>query len=60
MSRYQACRSIGIDPMASAFVAFVHFLVGAPQGRIAILHMTISYDPDQPYKRGAAYTLEDD
>lgn len=60
MTRYQACRSIGLDPLSAAFVTFIHFLAGAPEGKIAILHMTITYDPEQPYQRGMRVGLEED
>lgn len=59
MTRYQACRAIGLDPISAGFVAFVHFMVDAPQGMIAILHVTISYNPDQPYRRGMRFDLEE-
>ena len=59
MTRYQALRSIGLDPLSAAIVTFVHFLAGAPEGKIAILHMTITYDPDQPYKKGMSGVLEE-
>jgi len=58
MTRYQACRSLGIDPIVSALIAFTHAVYGAPQGRIAILHMTIFYDPSEPYRRGMKARLE--
>lgn len=44
MTRYQACRKLGLDPFASAFTTFVHWLFDAPQGYIAILHTVIEYD----------------
>lgn len=59
MTRYQACRVIGLDPLSAALVSFVHAIVGAPEGKIAILHMTISYDPEQPYKRGMRFDMEE-
>lgn len=59
MTRYQACRSIGIDPISAAFVSFVHFIAGVPEGKIAILHMEITYDPNQPYRRGIRFDLEE-
>ena len=58
MTRYQACRGLGLDPISAAFVTFVHAVAGAPKGKIAILHMTISYDPAEPYHRGAKAHLE--
>lgn len=58
MTRYQACRALGIDPIGSALVAFVHFLADAPEGKLAILHMTIYYDPSQQYRRGMRFDLE--
>lgn len=59
MTRYQACRAIGLDPISAGLVAFVHAVCGAPKGKIAILHMTITYDPDQPYKKGMSGVLEE-
>jgi hypothetical protein len=44
MTRYEACRKIGLDPIAAAITTFVHYLQGAPEGYIAILHMIIEYD----------------
>ena len=46
MTRYQACRKLGLDPIASAFTTFIHWLFDAPQGYIAILHIVIEYDVD--------------
>ena len=60
MTRYQACRAIGLDPISAGLVAFVHAVCGAPKGKIAILHMTITYDPEQPYQRGMRVGLEED
>ena len=46
MTRYQACRKLGLDPVASAFTTFMHWLFNVPQGHIVILHMVIEYDAD--------------
>lgn len=46
MTRYQACRKLGLDPVASAFTTFIHWLFDTPQGYIAILHTVIEYDAD--------------
>lgn len=32
MTRYQACGKLGLDPIASAFTTFVHWLFNTPQG----------------------------
>lgn len=59
MTRYQACRYIGLDPVTASFVTFTHFMAGVPEGKICILHMIISYDPEQPYQRGMRVGLEE-
>lgn len=46
MTRYQACRKLGLDPVASTFTTFTHWLFNVPQGYIAILHTVIEYDVD--------------
>lgn len=60
MTRYQACRALGIDPISAGLIAFIHCIADAPEGKIAILHMTITYDPEQPYQRGMRVGLEED
>ena len=32
MTCYQACGKLGLDPIASAFTTFVHWLFNTPQG----------------------------
>ncbi len=59
MTRYQACRAIGLDPIGAGLVAFIHAICGAPEGKIAVLHMMITYDPEQPYQRGMRFVLEE-
>lgn len=44
MTRYQVLRRIGLDPIASAFIAFINWLFGSPEGVIVVMHMTIEYD----------------
>lgn len=44
MTRYQACRKVGLDPLSSAITVFVHFIQGVPEGYIAILHTVVKYD----------------
>lgn len=44
MTRYEACRKIGLDPLASGLTTFIHWLQAVPEGYIAILHTVIEYD----------------
>lgn len=40
-------RRIGLDPVASSFVAFMNWLFGSQEGVIVVMHMTIEYDPKE-------------
>lgn len=44
MTRYQALRRIGLDPLASAFVAFFNWLFNVPRNEIHVMHMVIEFD----------------
>ena len=59
MTRYQACRTLGLDPINAGLITFVHCVAGAPEGKIAILHMTITHDPEQPYQHDTKVELEE-
>lgn len=60
MTRYQACRALGLDPICSAFVALLNAIGNVPEGVVAVLHMQIEYDPNIPYKRGMKINLDTD
>lgn len=44
MTRYQALRRLGLDPLASAFVAFFNWLFNVPKNEIHFMHMVIEID----------------
>lgn len=44
MSRYQALRRIGCDPIAAGFIAGMNKLLGVPAGTIRFMHITIEYE----------------
>lgn len=44
MTRYQALRRAGSDPLAAGTIAFFNWLYGAPDGLIFFMHMVIEYD----------------
>lgn len=58
MTRYQACRAIGLGPFSSALFAFLNFMANVPQGKLGICHMIISYDTNEPFQKGMVGTLE--
>lgn len=58
MTRYQACRALGIGPAGSALITFTHWFLDAPEGRVAVLHMIINYDPGAKYERGMKLYLD--
>lgn len=45
MTRYQALRRIGLDPIGAGFIALVHRFYGVPAGRIHFMTVTIEYEP---------------
>ncbi|AOV01706.1 hypothetical protein [Delftia tsuruhatensis] len=47
MTRYQALRRMGFDPLASGFVAFLNFLFGAPRNEIRVMHTVIEFDAEE-------------
>jgi hypothetical protein len=52
MTRYQALRRMGFDPLASGFVAFLNFLFGAPRNEIRVMHTVIEFEAEEE-QRGA-------
>lgn len=47
MTRYRACRLIGLDPLSAAFVAALNWLFDVPQGLIKFI-VEIEYYEDHP------------
>lgn len=47
MSRYQACRLIGLDPVAAAFLSAMNWLFDVPSGLIKFMTVEIEYE-DNP------------
>lgn len=41
MSRYQALRHIGCDPLTAAFIAMANWACGVPKGRIVCMSVEI-------------------
>ena len=41
MSRYQALRSIGCDPLSAGFIAFLNWMRGYPVNHIQFLNVVI-------------------
>ena len=44
MTRYQALRRIGLDPVASGLVALLNWLLNAPPNEIRVMHVIIEFD----------------
>lgn len=44
MSRYQALRRIGCDPLSAAVIAIMNRILGVPCGEIRFMHITIEYE----------------
>lgn len=44
MSRYQALRSIGCDPVAAGWVAFLNWLFGVPSGLVKFMTFEMEYE----------------
>jgi hypothetical protein len=44
MSRYQALRRIGCDPLTAGFIAAMNWAMGQPKGQIRFMHITMEYD----------------
>lgn len=47
MTRYQVLRRIGCDPVASAFIAFMNWLMDYPDGVICFMSLLIEYEPKE-------------
>lgn len=45
MKRYRVLRRIGLDPLASAFVAALNWVMGAPQNEVRFMTVIIEFDP---------------
>ena len=48
MTRYQALRRIGCDPLTAGGIAIANWLRGYPEGLIVFLTVQIEYDPKEP------------
>lgn len=44
MSRYQALRCTGCDPLTAGFIALGNWLAGVPAGEICFMHLVIEYE----------------
>lgn len=47
MTRYQALRRIGCDPLVSGGIAFLNWLCGVPAGLICFMCVVIEFDPGE-------------
>lgn len=45
MSRYQALRQLGLDPLSAGFVALLNWMRGYPANRIVFLTVEIEVQP---------------
>ena len=61
MTRYQALRRIGCDPLAAGFIALMNWALGVPANEIRVMVATIEFDnedttpptpPTQPQPAG--------
>ncbi len=43
MTRYQALRRIGCDPLTAGFIAGMNWAMGQPKGHIRFMHITMEY-----------------
>lgn len=50
MSRYQALRRMGCDPLSAGFVAFMNWMRGNPPNRIAFLTTVIEIEDEKEKK----------
>lgn len=44
MSRYQALRRIGCDPLTAGVIAGMNRCMGVPRGEIRFMHITMEYE----------------
>ena len=49
MTRYQALRKCGCDPVAAGFVAALNWLLGVRPGVIQFIHITIEYEENHDH-----------
>lgn len=54
MTRYQALRQIGLDPISAALVALMNWLRCIPDGEARAMSMRITYPANQQHERGEA------
>lgn len=47
MTRYQALRRIGCDPVGSACIAFMNWVMGYPANEIRFIGVTAEFDPEE-------------
>jgi hypothetical protein len=45
MTRYQALRHLGCDPLSAGVVAFLNWMRGYPPNRIVFLSIDIEFEP---------------
>lgn len=60
MSRYQALRAAGCDPLTAGFIALMNRLFGVPPGVIVFMNVVIDYDPDAPKDKQCALAIGPD
>lgn len=54
MSRYQACRLLGLGPVTAAAIAAMNWLAGVPDGLIRFMTLEVEY-PAARTQEGASH-----